>query len=111
MNKALRIKRHYKIRKRVSGTYDRPRLAVFRSGKHIYAQVIDDQTGKTLVAENDLKLEKVKKAQKAYTVGKKLAEKTLKKKIKQVIFDRGGFLYHGRIAELAKGAREGGLEF
>ncbi|TSC66750.1 MAG: large subunit ribosomal protein L18 [Microgenomates group bacterium Gr01-1014_80] len=116
MNKQLRIKRHYKIRKRVAGTGKRPRLAVFRSGKHIYAQVIDDQTGKTLVAESDLKLDAstslgIKKTEKAFEVGKKLAEKALKKKIKQVIFDRGGFLYHGRVAELARGAREGGLDF
>lgn len=111
MKRQLRIKRHKKIRKRISGTNDRPRLSVFRSGKHIYAQVIDDSSGKTLVAESDLKLDKFKKTEKAYTVGKKLAEKATKKKIKQVIFDRGGFLYHGRVAKLAKGAREGGLKF
>jgi len=84
---------------------------VFRSGKHIYAQVIDDKSGKTIIAESDLKLKITKKTAKAYEVGKNLAEKALKKKIKEVIFDRGGFLYHGRVAELAKGAREGGLEF
>ena len=111
MNKVLREKRHYKIRKRLTGTSNRPRLAVFRSGKHIYAQVIDDQTGKTLVAESDLKANASKKSERAFDVGKKLAEKAIKKKIKQVIFDRSGFLYHGRVAELAKGAREGGLEF
>lgn len=111
MNKNLRIKRHLKIRKRVAGTNDKPRLSVFRSGKHIYAQIIDDNNGKTFVAESDLKLKSTKKTEKAFEVGKNLAEKALKKKIKQVIFDRGGFLYHGRVAELAKGAREGGLEF
>lgn len=111
MKKKLRIKRHLKIRKKVVGTGKRPRLSVFRSGKHIYAQVIDDKAGKTLLSESDLKTDKVAKKEKAYIVGKKLAEKAIKKKIKEVIFDRGGFLYHGRVAELAKGAREGGLEF
>lgn len=111
MNTKLRIKRHYKIRKRVNGTDDRPRLSVFRSGKHIYAQVIDDSTGTTIAAESDLKLEKQTKVEKAYLVGKNLAQKALKKKINKVIFDRGGFLYHGRIAEVAKGARKGGLDF
>lgn len=91
------------------GTGDRPRLSVFRSGKHIYAQIIDDTRGQTLVAESDLKIEKIKKTEKAYIIGKKLAEKALKKKIKTVVFDRGGFLYHGRVAAVAKGAREGGL--
>ena len=111
MNKQLRVKRHYKIRKRIQGTKERPRLSVFRSGKHIYAQVIDDSSGKTLAAESDLKMEKHSKKEKAYMIGKKLAVKALKKKIKEVTFDRGGFLYHGRVAELARGAREGGLEF
>lgn len=111
MNKQLRIKRHYKIRKRVIGTKDKPRLAVFRSGQHIYAQIINDSESKTLVAESDFKLDKMQKSKKAYEVGKKLAERALKIKIKKVVFDRGGFLYHGRVAELGKGAREGGLEF
>lgn len=111
MIKDLRLKRHKIIRKRISGTSDRPRLCVFRSGKHIYAQVIDDSKGITLIFESDLKLNKVVKKEKAYEVGKKLAEKALKKKIKEVIFDRGGFLYHGRVEQLAKGAREGGLKF
>jgi len=111
MIKDLRLKRHMKLRKRVSGTKDSPRLAVFRSGQHIYVQVIDDSAGKTLVAESDLSLKSGAKKDRAYQVGKKLAEKALKLKIKSVVFDRGGFLYHGRIAELAKGAREGGLKF
>ncbi|MBI2337987.1 50S ribosomal protein L18 [Candidatus Daviesbacteria bacterium] len=111
MNKGLRIKRHKKIRKKIMGTKDRPRLAVFRSSRHIYAQIIDDSTGKTLVSESDFKMEKLPKSQKAAQVGKKMAEKALKLKIKKVVFDRGGFLYHGRIAEFSKGAREGGLEF
>lgn len=110
MNSILRIKRHNKIRKYLSGTSARPRLAVFRSSKYISAQIIDDTKGKTLVSLTDQK-EKGTKIEKAYKVGKGLAEKALKLKIKKVVFDRGGFLYHGRIAELSKGAREGGLEF
>lgn len=111
MKKELRIKKHTKIRRKVFGTNEKPRLSVFRSGKHIYAQIIDDSAGKTLVAESDLKMEKLQKGQKAYEVGKQLAAKAAKLKIKKVVFDRGGFLYHGRIAEVSKGAREGGLEF
>ncbi|MBI2020317.1 50S ribosomal protein L18 [Candidatus Daviesbacteria bacterium] len=111
MNKSLRVKRHKKIRKKIMGTKDRPRLSVFRSGKHIFAQIINDAESKTLVSASDLNLDKSTKSQKAYEVGKKLAEKALKKKIKAVVFDRGGYLYHGRVLELAKGVREGGLEF
>ena len=103
--KTLRVKRHLKVRKKIIGTKLRPRLAVFRSSKHIYVQIIDDSSGKTLAAESDFKLSKVAK------LGKKVAEKAIKLKIKEVVFDRGGFLYHGRIAEIAKGAREGGLKF
>ncbi len=111
MNKLLRIKRHKKVRKYTIGTEDRPRLSVFRSNRYILAQIIDDSKGKTLVSESDLKMEKMPKSKKAFEVGKKLAQKALKINIKKVVFDRGGFLYHGRVAELAKGAREGGLEF
>lgn len=93
------------------GTKEQPRLAVFRSGQHIYAQIINDQENKTLVAESDLEMDKLQKSQRAYEVGKKLAAKAVKAKIKKVVFDRGGFLYHGRVTELGKGAREGGLEF
>lgn len=87
---------------KLRGIKDRPRLSVFRSSKYVYAQIIDDSVSKTLTSAN---------GKKAYEVGKKLAEKALKLKIKNVIFDRGGFLYHGRVAELAKGARDGGLIF
>lgn len=110
MYKVLRERKHKKIRKKIIGTKDRPRLAVFRSSKRIYAQIIDDQAGKTLVASSDLK-ETGNKKEKALKVGKNLAKKALNKKITKVVFDRGGFLYQGRIAELGKGAREGGLEF
>lgn len=107
-----RITRHYKIRKQISGTGERPRLSVFRSNIYIYAQIIDDSKGKTLVSESDLKYDlKTKKCDRSFEAGKKLAVKALKKGIKKVIFDRGGFLYHGRIAKLAEGARVGGLEF
>ena len=111
MNISLRKKRHLKIRKSVQGTANNPRLAVFRSGQHIYAQVIDDTNSKTLVFESDLKIKKSTKSQRAYEVGQKLALRCIKENIKEVVFDRGGFLYHGRIAELAKGARDGGLKF
>ncbi len=108
---SLRIKRHLKVRRRINGTADRPRLAVFRSGQHIFAQIIDDNKGVTLASESDLKAKQGTKSERAYEVGKKLAEKALKSKINGVVFDRGGFLYHGRIAEVARGAREGGLKF
>lgn len=111
MLKNLRVRKHKKIRKKIMGTKDRPRLAVFRSSQHIYAQIIDDQTGKTLVSVGDLAVNSGPKKDKAYGAGKKLAEKALKLKIKKVVFDRGGFLYTGRVAEFGKGAREGGLEF
>lgn len=110
MEKINRIRRHKTIRKHLAGTTDRPRLAVFRSNQHIYAQIIDDSIGKTLVSGSDMKQTGTKK-QRAYNLGKSLAEKALQVKIKAVVFDRGGFLYQGRIAELAKGAREGGLLF
>ncbi len=111
MKRQSRINRHFKIRKRVIGTETKPRLAVFRSSAHIYAQVIDDSKQKTIVSESDIKLEKGTKVERSFEVGKKLAEKAIKKGINEVVFDRGGFLYHGRIAELARGAREGGLKF
>lgn len=111
MKVKIRIQRHQKIRKKIFGTKTRPRLSVFRSNKHIYAQIIDDSTGKTLVSTSDSKMDnQVTKSQMAYQVGKKLAEKAAKFKIKTVVFDRGGFLYHGRVAELARGVREGGLK-
>ncbi|HBQ50986.1 50S ribosomal protein L18 [Candidatus Daviesbacteria bacterium RIFCSPLOWO2_01_FULL_38_10] len=107
----LRIKRHNKLRQRIVGTTARPRLSVFKSGQHIYAQIIDDLKGQTLVSSSDIKNKESNKKEKAYNVGVELAKKALKKKIKEVVFDRGGFLFHGRVAELAKGAREGGLLF
>ncbi len=107
-----RKKRHLRVRKYISGTTERPRLAVFRSQKHIYAQIIDDGTGKTLISESDLKVDKKgTKKDMAFEVGKSLAEKAVKAGITTVVFDRGGFLFHGRVERLASGAREGGLKF
>lgn len=113
MNKlSAREKRHMRVRKNVAGTSGKPRLSVFRSGKYIYAQIIDDTIGKTLVSASDLKLKKsgAKKDQ-SLEVGKILAAEAVKKGITTVVFDRGGFLYHGRVERLAAGAREGGLKF
>ena len=112
---AARSKRKFHIRKRVTGENDRPRLTVFRSLNHIYAQVIDDVTGKTLVAASTLSPElkdgKGKKSEKAKEVGKLLAKKAIAAKLEAVVFDRNGFNYHGRVAAVAEGAREGGLKF
>lgn len=110
MNEQHRIKRHKRARKYLAGTSQRPRLSVFRSNQHIYAQIIDDSLGKTLISASDTK-ETGTKREKAYKMGKRLAENAIKSKITVVVFDRGGFLYHGRIEEAAKGAREGGLKF
>jgi large subunit ribosomal protein L18 len=131
-----RYRRHKGIRAKISGTAKRPRLCVFRSLKHIYSQLIDDDKGQILLAASDLELKPKIKNQKsktkiknkkieenkkqpkptaktsiAYEVGKLIAEKALKKKIKKIVFDRGGYKYHGKVKSLAEGAREGGLKF
>ena len=108
-----RLARHARLRKKVAGTSDRPRLAIYRSLKHIYAQVIDDATGATLVAASTQEKSLSAKGNRggAKAVGTALAERAKSKGIKQVVFDRGGFRYHGRVASLAEGAREAGLEF
>jgi len=109
-----RARLHRKIRSKVSGTAEIPRLAIFRSNKFIYAQLIDDITSKTLASSSDLKTYingKENKVESAKLVGKSLAENAIKSKIKKVVFDRGGFNYHGRVKALADGAREGGLMF
>lgn len=111
MKKINRLAKHKRIRKNIFGSMDKPRLTVFKSSQHIYAQLIDDSQNKTLMAESDLALKSGSKKEKAQIVGENLAKKALKKSIKQVVFDRGGFIYHGRIAALADGARKGGLEF
>ena len=107
-----RKRRHLRVRAKIFGTKTRPRLCVFRSLKHIYAQLIDDEKGQTLVATSDLELKKkAKNKEVAKEVGKLLAKKAQAKKIKQAIFDRAGYKYHGRVRALAEGAREGGLKF
>jgi large subunit ribosomal protein L18 len=111
MYKHKRLQRHKKVRKNVVGSSERPRLSVFRSHQHIYAQIIDDTKGLTLVSESDFLVKSGTKKDKAQTVGENIAKKALQKKIKQVVFDRGGFIYHGRVQALAEGARKGGLEF
>lgn len=111
MYKVNRIRRHKTIRKRINGSNERPRLAVYRSIQHIYAQIIDDNIGKTLVSESDLKITVGTKRERAMKVGEEIAKKAMDKKISKVVFDRGGIKYHGRVAALAEGARKGGLEF
>ena len=127
-----RKRRHKRVRAKISGTSKVPRLCVFRSNKHIYAQLIDDEKGQTLVAAFDLELKETKKGKKkkpssksseikketrigkiakSYEVGELIAQKAIKKKIKKVVFDRAGYKYHGRVKALAEGAREGGLKF
>lgn len=96
---------------KIYGTRKRPRLSVFRSSKHVYAQLIDDTRGETLVAASDVDFEKGSKVEQARAVGQELAKRALKAKIKKVVFDRGRYKYHGRVKALAEGAREGGLAF
>ena len=105
----LRIKA--RIRSTISGSAKRPRLAVFRSNTSIYAQLIDDVTGKTLVGTSSMKIAKGTKSEQAIAVGEEIATKAKELKIKDVVFDRGGFLYHGRVKALADAARKGGLKF
>ena len=113
----VRVKKHMKIRNRFSGTAERPRLAVFRSNNHMYAQIIDDTVGKTLVSastnqkEVKAELEKTNNVDAAAYVGTVIAKKAIEQGIKEVVFDRGGFIYQGKIAALADAAREAGLEF
>ena len=113
----VRVKKHMKIRNRFSGTAERPRLAVFRSNNHMYAQIIDDTVGHTLVAASTLEkeikaeLEKTNNVDAAAYLGTVIAKRAIEKGIKEVVFDRGGFIYQGKIAALADAAREAGLEF
>ena len=112
-----RLKRKKSIRKRVQGSGERPRLSVFRSAKHIYAQIIDDDTQGTLLSASTVEpgleeaLKGLKKRDRAKKVGKVIAERCLQKGINSVVFDRNGYIYHGRVSALADGAREGGLKF
>ena len=113
--KDKRKKTRYSIRKKVSGTLQRPRLSVFRSNKEIYAQIINDETGETLAAassrDKDVTGKGSSKTEQAGLVGKLVAEKALAAGVTAIRFDRGGYLYHGRVKSLAEGAREGGLKF
>ncbi len=119
VERALRERRHRRARQRhnLAGTAAKPRLNIFRSTRHIFAQIIDDSKGHTLVAastlDDDIRAQaaKLKKVQEAEAVGKLLAERALAKGIKQVVFDRGGFQYHGRVKSLADASRQAGLEF
>jgi len=116
-SRIARKRRHQRVRRKISGTAERPRLNVFRSLRHVYAQIINDEVGHTLVSastsESQLKqqIEGLDKTAQARAVGKLLAERALAKGVTQVVFDRGGYQYHGRIKALAEGSREGGLEF
>jgi len=128
--KEKRYRRHKKVRAKIFGAVQRPRLCVFRSNKHIWTQLIDDEKGKTLVEASDLELKKQKTETKkqrteskkiekkfsgrvavAFEIGRLIAKKALENKIEKVVFDRGGYKYHGRVKALAEGAREGGLKF
>jgi large subunit ribosomal protein L18 len=112
-----RVKRHVRVRIRIQGTPERPRLNIFRSLSEIYAQVIDDQAGHTIASASTIdqelreKMKGLKKSDQAKLVGKAVAERAISKGVKAVVFDRGGFKYSGRVKSLADGAREGGLEF
>jgi large subunit ribosomal protein L18 len=117
LKRLARIKRRRRIRKRIKGTTSRPRLCVFRSAKHIYAQIIDDTRGLTLVSASSIEVE-IRKKEKfgnkvalATFIGKQVAERAREKGIQKVVFDRNGFLYHGRVKAVSEGARESGLEF
>lgn len=111
-----RLRIRYRIRKRISGTENRPRMSVYRSNKEIYVQLIDDVEGKTLLSASSREKEiaevkNISKTEQAKLVGKLVAKKALEKGVKEVIFDRGGYLYHGRVKSLAESARENGLKF
>lgn len=113
--KAIRVRKHLRVRKKISGTPECPRLCVFRSNQHIYAQIIDDVNGVTLVSASSLDKEinvaNGGNVEAAAAVGKLVAERAVAKEIKDVVFDRSGYIYHGRIAALAEAAREAGLSF
>lgn len=113
MTSTKRKIRHKRIRKKIRGTSERPRLCVFRSNQHIYTQLIDDDIGKTIESASDFEVKGKNKSKKeaAFKVGKLISRKALDKNIKKVVFDRAGYKYHGRIKKLAQGAREQGLEF
>ena len=106
-----RIKIKYRVRSKISGTAERPRMSVFRSNKQIYVQIIDDEAAKTLVSASSLGLEKMAKKEQAAKVGELVAKKAIEAGITSVVFDRNGYLYHGRVKEVAEAARKAGLKF
>ncbi len=105
-----RRRRHFRVRKKVNGTSERPRLVIYRSLKHIYAQLVDDDTQRTIMTVTDNGLDG-KKSEKSFEVGKRIAARAKEAGVTKIVFDRGGYLYHGRVKAVADGAREGGLEF
>jgi large subunit ribosomal protein L18 len=106
-----RARRHLRVRKKVAGTANRPRLVVFRSLKHIYAQLVDDDQRRTLATISDLKIDKGKKLERSAAVGKAVADRAKELGVSKVVFDRAGYRYHGRVKAVADAAREAGLEF
>jgi large subunit ribosomal protein L18 len=110
LKRGARLRRHRRVRRKLAGTSERPRLAVYRSNRHIYAQLVDDQGARTLAAASDLDIGAGAKAARAKKVGQALAERAKAAGVGRVVFDRGGRLYHGRVKAVAEGAREGGLE-
>lgn len=120
LKQKIRARRHIRVRAKISGTGNKPRLCVFRSNKHIYASLIDDEKHQTLLVANDKEVKKIKSEKEdkmsgkiviSYKVGELIAQKALKNKIETIVFDRGGYKYHGRVKSLAEGARKGGLKF
>ena len=110
LKREARLRRHRRVRRKLGGTPERPRLAVYRSNRHIYAQLVDDQAARTLAAASDLDVSGGDKEDRAKKVGQALAERAKAVGVGRVVFDRGGRLYHGRVKAVAEGAREGGLE-
>ncbi len=109
--KLHRIRRHEKVRAKISGTSSRPRIAVFKSNQYIYAQVVDDESGKTLLSVSDMEVKKGKKSEKALKIGETLAARMKEKGLLEAVFDRGGFKFHGRVKSVADGLRNGGIKF
>lgn len=106
-----RVRIKHRVRNKISGTAERPRMSVFRSDRQIYVQIIDDESGSTLAAASSLGMEKMPKKEQAAKVGEKIAQIAVEAGITKVVFDRNGYLYHGRVQEVANGARKGGLKF
>lgn len=106
-----RVRIKHRVRNKISGTAERPRMSVFRSDRQIYVQIINDENGRTLASASSLGMDKMPKKEQAAKVGEKIAQVALEAGIKEVVFDRNGYLYHGRVQEVANGARKGGLKF